>query len=65
MANLCECPECGGQLRGKLSSKHFIQNEVSCDSCGFTEPLVATVARHDGCQVAENDTPIFTLSMIN
>jgi ribosomal protein S27AE len=65
MANLCECPDCGGRLRGILSSKHFIENKVFCGSCGFTESLVDAVARHDGSQVAKDDIPIYRLAMVH
>lgn len=47
MTSLCECPVCGGRLYGLLSPEHFIQNEIFCGTCGFTEPLIEAVARYE------------------
>lgn len=65
MTGLCECLVCGGRLYGKLSSKNFVQDEVFCAECGFTEPLTEAVARYDGSQPVEDEIPIFKLAEIH
>jgi hypothetical protein len=57
VTSLCECPICGGWLQGRLSDKHFIRDEVFCDSCDFTEPLTEVVERADDNRSGDNDRP--------